>query len=167
MATYPHPVPAHRPHVSTSLLAIVVLAAALVGLAAWVAVDRTTGGSSATKDATTLIDNLFAGVSAGNVAAASALYTSDAILWQSGSTQAIGTAQIRTQIAGAKPSGFTMRRTAPVSVHGDIAVTQSNAAATAANARWRGIDVFQLRDGKIAREWDFEFGATPPFDNSK
>jgi hypothetical protein len=74
-------------------------------------------------------------------------------------------AQIRAQIAGAKPSGFTITRTAPVSVRGDIAVTQSNAAATAANAKWRGIDVFQLRDGKIAREWDFEFGTTPPFDS--
>ncbi len=166
MATYPHPVPVHRPHVNASLLVIVALAAALIGLAAWVVVDRTTGTSSATSDATTLIDNLFGDVSAGNVASASALFTSDAVVWQSGSTQATGMAQIRKQIAGAKPSGFTITRTAPVSVRGDIAVTQSNAAASVAGMHWRGIDVFQLRNGKIAREWDFEFGATAPFDNA-
>ncbi len=165
MTTYPHPhrIHAHRPHVNLSLIAIGVLAAALIGLGAWVAVDRLTGGGGATHDATALIDKEYAYVSAGNVNAATALFTPDAIIWQTGATAAKGTAQIRTLIASAKPSGFTATRIAPVTVQGQFATTFFSTPLLSNPV----LGVFQLRDGKIFREWDFELGRNTPFNTAK
>ena len=81
MTTYPHRIHVHRPHVNWPLVAIVGLAAALIGLGSWVLVDRYAGGGGATQDATTLIDRFNAAVSANDAKAASALLTFDVEVW--------------------------------------------------------------------------------------
>lgn len=161
VTTYPHPHPhrihLHRPNVSPSLVAIVGLAAALVGLGAWVAVDRLTGGGGATHDAATLIDKEYALISAGNVNGALALFTPDAKVFHGPGTPYAGTAQIRSTIEDAKTSGFTATRIAPVSVHGQFAATYFSTPVVSAPV----LTVFQFHDGKIFREWDYVLGSAP------
>lgn len=152
----------HR-HVNLWAVAAIILAAALVGLGAWVIVDRTTGSGGATHDATTLIDQEYENISAGNVDAATALFTPNAVVWQGGDTTAVGTVQIHKLIAAAKMGGFTAARTAPVTVNGEFATTYFSTPASSNPV----LGVFQLRDGKIFREWDFELGQTAPFDTAR
>jgi hypothetical protein len=164
VTTYPHPhrIRVQRPQVTLSLVAIVVLAAALVGLGAWVAVDRLTGGATptATNDATTLIDNELAYTSAGNVNAALALYTPDATVWRDGGVPFTGTVQIRNLIKVANGWGpFAATRIAPVNVAGAWATTYYQRPYLNKPV----LAVFQLRDGKIFREWDFGLAKTNPF----
>lgn len=166
VTTYPHSHRIHvrRPQVTLSLVVIVVLAAALVGLGAWVAVDRLTGGGGATQDATTLIDKLYANISAGNADAAAALYTPDAIVWNAGGLFRTysGMAEIRESLQGSNYY-YTATRSAPVTVQGPFAATYFSSPQSKAPI----LIVFQLRDGKIFREWGFQLGTTKPFDTAK
>lgn len=161
MTTYPHPHRVHvrRPHVDLWLVAVVGLAAALVGLASWVLVDRYAGGSSAAENATTLLDNFNAATTRGDAKAATALVTSDFVLSSAGTTIA-GPKAFANEIG--PHDGMTVDRIAPVSVNGDYATTFIH-------FRVAGIvdspmlAVFQIRDGKVARLWTFVPGQTAPF----
>lgn len=161
MTTYPQHVDARRPHVSYWLVAVIALAAALVALGAWVLVDRYAGGDSATQDATTLIDDLNAAFSTGDANAIPSLYASNAVMrsFGVGETYA-GVKAIRTN-AGC----CTIERLAPVTVEGEYATSFMRIAAPG----WptvMSISVFQIKDGKIVRQWNFVPGQTSPFDNA-
>lgn len=162
-SVYAPPVHAHRAHVSLWLVAVIGLAAALVALGTWVLVDRYTGGDTATQDATTLIDDFGAASSAHNGEAAAALLTSDAVLWSNGATIS-GRKAIANEIA--TTPGLRVERAAPVTVEGEFASTFSTfSVAVAGVDRAPMITVYQLKDGKIFRLWDFAVGVTPPFDS--
>lgn len=154
---------AHRFHVNPWLVTVVALAAALVALAAWVVVDSTTGGDSATEQATALIDDFSAASSANDATAAMALATDDVVLWSAGD-EIVGAKAWGDAIAGT--ATLTVERIAPVSVEGDYATTFARFAVPASGIDSTMIQVYQLEDGKIARLWQFVSGVTEPFDNA-
>ena len=169
VSTYAPPVHVHRLHVNVWLVAVLGLAAALVALATWVLVDRYAGGDTATQDATTLIDKFSAAVSANFSAdssasetarAVGALLTSDAVMWSNGDTFS-GRDAIVTEIAY---TPLRVARTAPVTVNGDFASTFSTFSVRGLVDETPMVTVFQLKDGKIFRFWNFGLGVTPPFD---
>lgn len=146
------------------LVAVIGLAAALVALGTWVLVDRYTGGNTATQDATTLIDEFSAASSANDGKAAAALLTSDAVLWSNGTTIS-GRTAIANEIA--TTPGLRVERTAPVTVEGDFASTFTSFSASVAGVTDAPtVTVYQLKDGKIFRLWDFALGVTPPFNST-
>lgn len=165
MTAYPHRhgLHLHRPHVNLWLVAVVGLAAGLIALGLWVLIDRYTGGSSTTHDATTLIDHLYADISAGNVNAATALFTSHAIIWEGDGTQVTGTDDIRALMIEAKSVHATATRVAPVAVYGNFAATYEQDNVLSGPA----VSVYQLRDGKIFRWWSWELGTNKPFDTTQ
>ena len=165
MTTYPHPHRAHlpRPHLNLWLAAVVVFAAALTGVAAWVLVDRYTGGDTATENAATLIDNFNAAVNRNDAKAITALLTSNAVFYQRGDSVAgantIG--KVITTQAGTK----NLKRIAPVAVNGEYATTFIHFSAMGGVEDWPQLQVFQIKHGKLARIWGFLLGGTPPFEN--
>jgi hypothetical protein len=162
VTTYPHRIHVGRPHVNLWFV-VVALAAALVGLGAWVLVDRYAGGGGATHDATTLLDDFNATGATNDGAAASALLTSDAVMW-SAETKIVGRKAIADQIA--TTPGLLVERVAPVTVKGDYATTFIKFTAGGVIKNAPMIMTVQLKGGKIFRIWTFALGQTAPFNNT-
>ena len=143
-------------------VAVVVLAAALVALAAWVVYDNVTAGDSATKDATALIDDFNAAAVANDGAKAMTMMTPDATLWSNGDV--ISGAKSWADAATTTPT-LVLERLAPVTVEGEYATTFVRYGVPGAGYEPRtSLYVYQLRDGKIAKAWAFVIGVTPPLD---
>ena len=159
-----HAPPTHvqRMHVNPWLVAVIALMAALVGLAAWVAVDRFAGGGGATHDATTLIDRWQAASTARDGQALTALLTKDAVQWADGSTLSGSTAIVD---AVTSTPGLRVERIAPVTVEGDFASTFASVTAAGVTNQ-PVVEIYQLQNGKIFRQWVFGLGRTAPFDNT-
>ena len=149
-----------RPHINLWLVAVVGLAAALVALGTWVLVDRYTGPEH---DATTLIDDVAAAWSAGDSLAVTPLYTADAVLVSARGDSYAGPRSITFAVEDAAAAGMQLERIAPVTTEGDFATTFVSYT-DEAGGYGTLLTVFQLDEGKVARQWDFELGATPPFD---
>ena len=161
VTTYVPEVHARRPHVNVWAVAVVALAAALVALGTWVLVDRYAGGDSATQDATTLIDDVATAISTGDANAIPSLYASNAV------QRSIGVGETYTGVKAIRALAgcCTVERLAPVTVEGEYATSFMRLAAPG----WPtvvSISVFQIKDGKIVRDWHFVPGETPPFDNA-
>ena len=149
--THAPPVHAHRVHFDPWHVAVVVLAAGLIALAAWVVIDSVTGGDSATEDATALIDDFSAAASANDGATAMTMMTDDAVLWSNGDV--IAGAQAWADAIDTTPT-LTLERIAPVSVEGDYATTFVRYGVPGVGLEpTTAIGVYQLRDGKVARAW--------------
>lgn len=158
------PTHVHRPHVNPWLVAVIALAAALVGLATWVAVDRFTGGGGATHDATTLIDQWQTASTAHDGQAITALLTKDAVQWFNGSALTGPKAIVDGVMTD---PGLRIERTAPVTVEGDFASTFASITAPSAGvSKLPVVEIYQLQDGKIFRQWVFALGTTAPFNNT-
>ena len=161
--THAPPVHAHRLHFDAWHVAVVVLAAALVALAAWVVIDNVTGGDSATSDATALIDDFSAAASANDGATAMTMMTDDAVLWSNGDV--ISGAAAWADAIDTTPT-LTIERTAPVSVEGEYATTFALYGVPGVGLEpTTFVMVYQLRDGKVARLWAFLPGTSEPMDN--
>ena len=77
--------PVRRPHINPWLAAVIALAAALVGLSAWVVVDRSTSSSTsahglASPEAATMLRDRLAALNSGDAKAISAFYARNAVL---------------------------------------------------------------------------------------
>ena len=152
--------PEHR-HLTALLWVVVgVLAAALVALGAWMIVDRYTGPEA---DATALVDDLTAAWGAGDVSAVQDVYTTDAIVVTAWGSQFTRLNQIMAEVPAAAAIGLEFERIASVTVEGDFASTFLSYR-TAAGEEGTVVSVYQLQDGKILRQWDFEPGVTAPLD---
>lgn len=161
MTTYPHHVDVRRPHVNYWLVAVVGLAAALIALGTWVIVDRYTGGG-VTQDATTLIDDVSTAFTTGDANAIPSLYAKGAVIRSIGAGETYtGVNAIRALADGS----FTVERVAPVTVNGEYATTFARLSAPGYGSAL-SISVFQMKDGKIVRQWNFVPGQTAPFDNA-
>jgi len=152
------------PHVNLWLVAVVVLAASLIGLGAWVLVDRYTGGGGATHDATTLVDQSNTAISNGDAAALTSLYTPDGVITRDDGGVTAGAKEISGLVPMTKMVNYKVWRVAPVSVEGNFATTFLQYTSTTGE----GTDtaVYQFKEGRILRMWFFKLGTTPPFDNA-
>ena len=164
----------HRPHVNLWLVAVVVLAAALIGLGTWVLVDHYAAGVGATQDATTLIDSratedatalidrVSTAFTTNDAAALTAYYAPNAVVRSLGLNEEeyTGIAEIQSMASGT----WQVSRIAPVTVEGEFATTFVRL--HAGDQSWTGVETFQIQDGKIVRQWSFALGETPPFDNA-
>jgi hypothetical protein len=147
------PVHAHRLHFDPWHVAVVVLAAALVALGAWVVIDNVTAGDSATDNATALIDDFNAAATANDGAKAMTMMTPDAVLWSNGDV--ITGAPAWGDAINTTPT-LVLDRIAPVSVNGEYATTLVRYGVPGLGYEPRtSVFVYQLRDGKIARAWSF------------
>ena len=164
MTTYTPHAHVRLPHVSLWLVAVVGLAAALIGLGAWVLVDRYTGGGGATHDATTLINKVNAAWNTGDGKAAATLFTNNAVIESMGDTM-VGPKAIGQAMVGAHAMQFHVERVAPVTVNGDFATSWFKITGVGID-RYPVLTVFQLKDGKILRQWGFGVGLTLPFTNA-
>lgn len=161
--THAPPVHAHRVHFDPWHVAVVVLAAALVALGAWVVYDNVTAGDSATADATALIDDFSAAATANDGAKAMTMLTPDAVVWSNGDVMT-GAKAVGEEISSTPT--LTMERVSPVTVEGDYAMTFVRYGVPGLGYEpTTSVFVYQLRDGKIARSWSFVTGVTEPFDN--
>ena len=163
MTTYPQGIHVHRFHVNWSLIAIVGLAAAFIGLGSWWLVDRYAGGGGATHEATTLIDKWNAASSAHDASGLTALMTPSTVIWTNG-TKIVGSKAIRSEIMGTP--GLTAERIARVTVNGNYASTFVRFAVPAAGVDGPTTILYQFKDGKLLRMWQFVPGLTPPLDNA-
>lgn len=161
MTTYPH-LHMRRPHVNLWPVAVVVFAAAFVGLGSWVLVDRYAGGGGATQDATALIDNFNAALGAGDANALAALMATN-VEGRSLGDIATGSKTIGNAQASVA-SGVRVERVAPVTVEGQFAMTIQRY--TAPGETGTMLSVYQLRDGKILRFWNYRPSVDPPFENA-
>jgi SnoaL-like protein len=162
VTTYPHQIDVRRPHMNYWLAAVAGLAAALVALGAWVIVDRHTGGG-ATEGATTLIDELNTAYSTGDPSAIPSLYASNAVI------RSIGVGETYAGVSAIRPladGSFTVERIAPVTVNGEYATTFVKLTDRVGQRAATSFSVFQIKDGKVVRQWNFVPGKTPPFDNA-
>lgn len=159
--THTPPVRLHRPHVNVWLVVAIGLGAALVGLGAWVVVDRTSGGDTATQNATALIDDVNTAFMTGDASAIPSYYASTAVMRSFGTNETyVGVAAISELADGS----FTVERISPVTVNGEYATTFVKLTSGGQNVTT--ISVFQIQDGKVVRQWNFAPGQTPPFDNA-
>lgn len=159
--THAPPVRLHRPHVDVWLVVAIGLGAALVALGTWVIVDRTSGGDTATQNATALIDNVNTAFSTGDASAISSYYASNAVI------RSFGTNETYTGVAAISEladGSFTVERISTVTVNGEYATTFVKISSGPQTATT--ISVFQIKDGKVVRQWNFAPGQTPPFDNA-
>ena len=164
MTTYPHRIHVHRPHLNLSLVAIVGLAAALIGLGSWVLVDRYAGGGGATPDATRLLDNFNTALNAGDATALAGLLAPNVEARSLGDTM-VGAQPIANGLAKAhSDAGLHVERIAPVTVEGEFATTFQRYTEAAGSGLMQS--TFQIKDGRILRFWSFQPGATPPFENA-
>jgi hypothetical protein len=157
--TYAPDIHIRRPHVNLWAVVLVGLAALVIGLATWIVVDQYTG---AEHDAATVIDNAAAAWTTGDESSVASLYTSDAILVTARGEQVIGTDAIAARMTNAPRYGLGFERVAPVTTEGDFATTYVSSTDPTLTEQML-LTVFELDQGKIARQWDFALGVTPPF----
>ena len=115
------------------------------------------GVSPSQKNATALIDHLYAAINTHNQNATAALFTPDAIYYDGHAT--VGRDKISE--AAAWSGGYHVKRIAPVAVSGSYATTFADETFMLKPV----LQVFHIKDGKINRYWEFVFGTTKPFDN--
>ncbi len=163
MTVYPHPRRLHvrRPHVNPWLVAVVGLSAALIGLGAWVIVDRTTGGGGTASDAAAMIDKFLVTANGNDPSAIAALLTHDAGFFQRGDS-VTGANAVAKAIA-AQQGSKALTRIAPVTVNGDYATTFIHFYVPGVGEDWPQLEVFKFENGKIAGVWGFHLGDTSPF----
>jgi hypothetical protein len=159
---------ARRPHVNPWLVAVVALAAALVGLSTWVIVDRTTNASTApvtsptlglaSPEVTTMLENRIAAWDSGDGKAVAAFYSKNAVMEERDVTPAVvttGRTQIGTRLQWIIDLGLRMKPVGtPVQV-GRFVGEPVRFYAVGGGAVGEGVLVFELDKytGKIAHQW--------------
>lgn len=160
--TYTHGLHLRRPHVGPWLLAA-LLAAALIALGAWIAVDRYAGSSSEERTVA-LLDDFQTAANAADRQGMKALMTKDVVMTSLGNVFT-GPDEVAYAAASAAAVGVRLERLGPATVTGDYAVQVLRATGMGRPAQ-KLLAVSQIRNGKIARFWTFLLGSTEPFDNA-
>lgn len=127
-------------------------------------VDRYAGAASPTENATTLLDKALTAWNAGDANAIATLYTSDTVIQPLGSDTYTGPAQIGQAVVGLHGGGFQVERVSPVTLDGDFATVWGRVSSLGID-QTPVLQVFQLKDGQILRQWGFAIG-TAPFANA-
>lgn len=151
-----------RPRVGPWFLAA-VLAAALIALGAWLAVDRY-AGSDTEESTVALLDDFQIAANAADRPGMRALMTKDVVMTSLGNVFT-GPDEVAYAAASAAATGVRLERLGPATVAGDYAVQVLGVTGTERPAP-NLLAVSQIRNGKIARFWTFMLGSTEPFDNA-
>ncbi|MDX6707030.1 MAG: hypothetical protein QOI48_2876 [Solirubrobacteraceae bacterium] len=140
------------------------LALAVVVLAAGTAAPAAMSGTS--KAPTPLLDRLDAMWSKGDVAAFGSVYGRGAVVsYYVSGVRFVGRSQIVQEMQSAHACNYTIKRIAPVAVHGQFAATFKTVKGTGACAGpVTFLAVYQIQHGKVVRDWHLLPGTTPPFD---
>src|SRR5881398_3718872 len=100
-------------------VAALVLGPVVVGLAAWIVIDKTTSSSAGSNQGSALIDEFNAAVSRNDAEATLNTLSSDALFWSNGET--FGPTDLRRKIATS--STLTLKRDEPVGGTGGYSFT--------------------------------------------
>jgi uncharacterized protein (TIGR02246 family) len=143
------------------VLAVVVVVAGTTFIAA---VPRTS------KDPTSLIDRRNAAWNNGDTSAVASLYAPNAVLTFINSSTYVGRAAITAQIKDSYRCKNHTKRVSPVSVHGTFAATFMSDSSTSKDADCQFtatyLSVYQIKAGKVVREWYLLPGYTSPLNNA-
>jgi ketosteroid isomerase-like protein len=162
VTTHPHRIHLGRPRGNPWLLAVVTLSAAVVGLGAWVIIDRTTSASStrglASPDVVSMLRGRVAALNSGDAKRIAAFYTRDAVLEERDVTPAVvtqGSDQIAERIAGiVRVFGMRLEQTGPVIRLGGTVAEATRASAGGAFGDDGFVIAYQLdASGLIAHQW--------------
>jgi len=148
--------PSHAHLVRWLVLAVVLLAAAVVALGAWVVVDQT---GTTGNDSQTLVNDLTSAWSTYDAKAITSLYAPNAVITEADGTADTGIDAILGALGGFKLLGLSVEPVGKVAVNGEY---------TATFVRFsdgkEALTLLQVRNGKIVRHWDLGPGTTPPID---
>ena len=141
-------------------------------LAVVVVVAGTTSGavSGTSKDPTSLIDRRNATWNKGDTSTFASLYAPNAVLTFLDSSTYVGRAAITAQIKESHLCKNHTKRVSPVSVHGAYATTfmSDSSSSKKASCQFTAtyLSVYQIKAGKLVREWHLLPGYTSPLDNA-
>jgi hypothetical protein len=163
VTTYAPATHRHRLHVHPWLVAVIVLAAALVALGAWVLVDQARSSSTqglASSEVTTMLDARLAALNRFDAEATAAFFTKDAVMEEIEQGAPVVVSSGRKEIANrfrvmldySKQTGVQGRTGATTQIGPYVAQTFSWGAS--GTTEGQGILVFKLDEkGEIAHEW--------------
>jgi hypothetical protein len=122
------------------------------------------GATSATSnDPGSLVKRLDTMWSRGDTAGYASVYASNAIVTFYDSSALDGRAAIVQEMKSLHSCGYTIKRVAPIAIHGNYAATfQTAAGGCPGTATF--LAVYQIQHGKIVRDWHLLPGTTPPLD---
>lgn len=142
------------------LALVVVLGASLAALGAWTIVDRTTGKS----EVEVVWDDALAAWNGNDRPAVESLYAPDAEL-RTFSDRGVATIPGNEGIGGyvdiLRLESAELSRLSSVATAGDLAVSLTSWVTTPGVPPATALDVVQVRDGKIVRQWSFWLGERP------
>jgi hypothetical protein len=140
------------------VLAVVLLAAAVVALGAWVIVDQT---GTTGNDSQAVVNDLTNAWSTYDAKALSSLYAPNAVITGADGSVDTGIDAILGTLGTFKLMGYTVAPVGEVAVNGEY---------TATFVRFSDgtevMTVLQTKNGKIVRHWDLLPGDTAPLDNA-
>lgn len=142
------------------VVAVAALAAVLVGLGAWVLVDRLSGGG--TDEITALVDRNLAAMNAADAAAAAATYTEDAVINLFGEEH-YGRQEITASLQGVIDVGTQLHRVSDVAANGEY-VSFFHEWTNELGMEGADLSVMQIENGLIAAHWEFNLREWPPLD---
>ena len=165
MATYAREAHSHpRSHLNPWLVAVIALAAALLGLGVWVVVDQTRSSSTsglASPEVTSMLRDRLVALNSGDAKAIAAFYASNAVLEERDVTPAAvteGSDRIGRRIASiVKVFGMQLESASPV-IQLDGTVAEATNMPGSRNEGF--ILVYKLApSGKIAHQWVLPAGS--------
>jgi hypothetical protein len=104
--------------------------------------------------------------SKGDVAAFGSVYGRGAVVsYYVAGVKFVGRSEIVQEMQSAHACNYTIKRIAPVAVNGEFAATFKTVTGSGACAGpVTFLAVYQIRHGKVVRDWHLLPGTTPPFD---
>ena len=159
MTTYVPEVHTRRPHVNVWLVAVIALAAALVGLGIWVLVDRTTSSATpglASPEVASMLEDRLAALNSGDAEAISTFYTANAVLEEHDVTPTRvtrGSEAIGSAIAFYVNSyGMQLERVSPI-IQTGRGVAEAVTYPPDPSSGWTLVYLLDRDSGKITHQW--------------
>ncbi len=120
--------------------------------------------SATSNDPGSLVKRLDSIWTRGDTAAYGSVYAANAIVTFYDTSALNGRAAIVREMKSLHSCGYTIKRVAPIAIHGNYIATSQTADGSCQGAV-TFLGVYQIQHGKIVRDWHLLPGVTPPFDN--
>jgi hypothetical protein len=148
-----------RPHADVWHVAVIALAAALVGLGIWVLLDRTTSSATpglASPEVASMLEDRLAALNSGDAEAISTFYTANAVLEERDVTPARvtrGSVAIGNAIATYVNSyGLQVERVSPI-IQTGRGVAEATIYPSDPTLGWTLVYLLDRESGKITHQW--------------